>query len=71
MIISLLTTLTLISYFTNLPLAFLFINILTRHQRIYNMRFMSLIGFMIFHRFYAAKGGTKPKMVIFLGRNIL
>jgi hypothetical protein len=26
---------------------------------------------MIFYRFYAAKGGTKPKMVIFLGRNIL
>jgi hypothetical protein len=26
---------------------------------------------MIFYRFCAAKGGTKPKMVIFLGRNIL
>jgi hypothetical protein len=25
---------------------------------------------MIFYGFYAAKGGTKPKMVIFLGRKI-
>jgi hypothetical protein len=26
---------------------------------------------MTFYRFYAANGGTKPKMAIFLGRNNL
>jgi hypothetical protein len=35
------------------------------------MRFMNLTGDYDFLQVLAAKGGTKPNMVIFLGRNNL